>query len=231
MRKNKLLITLGFLLLFPVVAWAGLVDFTSPLWTEKDSGGDITVTTNKMDVSTMEKEEDSCVDYDYGEDHFGNFTHYFEFYFTAHTPTAYGGLWVLSNTSGATRTDLLAADLGLQAFSIRTGSGERQTYFTNTADDSGDFWEHLMLTLLYATIERRTAPGNAIDFKIYDDSGRTNLLVTLAVTYEATAFRHLGMVHSSEVAGGYITYYVQNLDLNEAVGLSIPIAQYHYMHH
>lgn len=204
-----------------------LVDFTSPAWTERDVPGDITVTANKQDVSTMEREADSCVHYDYDADHFTTFTHYIEGYWTANSAQQnYGGIWILSDVAGATEQDLNAANLGMSVYFRRNNSSVNLIAMMNRADNNSDTYTPSLGTLYYLTIERRTDPGNANDCKIYDDAPRTNLVDTIAVTYEAAAFRYLGCVHSSESAGANITYYVQDLDLNEAVAAAPTAALY-----
>lgn len=215
----KKLISLFIITLFPLLCFGGYEDYTT--FSETDSAGDITLTSaTRYDVATMRRDANSSIYKSYGANHFGSFDHDVTGYFdTKDLGYETGGIWMLNNTGHMTDSDMDTANEGITAAFYYDGSNE-MVVFKNYVNDSTDTNNTINLdTLYYFTIVRTTNPSNSLTCKIYDDSGRTNLVDTLTVTYEATTYQYLGGAFSRDSASvpdREITYYVENLDINEA---------------
>ncbi|HFD32032.1 MAG TPA: hypothetical protein ENJ28_04890 [Gammaproteobacteria bacterium] len=191
-------------------------------YTEVDGNGDLTVTTSKVDFTTMPANVTDYLYDDKGASHWsGDFNIDFDFELTAtNGANVQGILTSISNTVG-----------------IPNDSTSFMTYFETSsltpylADiDSAGNWDswaggsNLSLnTIYYCTLSRT---GNTLDWDIYSNSSRTTLVqnITIAITNTAQTFRYVYPVSSIAIGDGSdVTGYVQNLDLNEAVASGIPI--------
>jgi len=197
------------LLLFAAAIGNGAENFTS--FTEKDGGGDITVTSTKSDVTTMIRNTDSCVSEDYGAGNFTTFVHDIEAYYSFQDTYGLGGIYYVGDTDGCTVAVFNTIDHGFGSWFYNG-----RLYIRNAANGNEDYGAVSISTLYYLTYERT---GSTQKCYIYSDSGRTSLVDTLEVTYDGAAYQYLGVTFSREssaVPSDAISFYVQNLDLNEA---------------
>lgn len=217
--RNIIRLAIGLLLIISLVCSIELPvlsateDFTDG-WNETDGNSDITVTSNKVDVSTMIANVESYVYKDYGSDHFGDFEHLLTFYLAwVGGGDSWGGIWSLTNSAGATDADLLTANTGLGVF-YKGSPGDPTIYVWDYSDDSNSSYTLSYGTTYYLTISRS---DTTLSLKLYSDASRETLLTTKTTTCPITAFRYLQTVYSKEAAGSdAYTYYVEDLDLQEA---------------
>ncbi len=201
-------------LLSYTLAFAATEDFTA--YTEVDSDSDITVTSSKIDVSSMRKSANSSVYKDYTASYFGEFSHNIDAYITScSVQYCYGGIWNVSNTAAATYADQSSGIDGY-GLAVRRVSSTYEFYFYKHEGSSDSDTSSIGLSLstsYYLTIAR---DDSTITVKVYSDSERTTLLDTLAVDYDGATFQYLSAVHSMDLAGTEsVTYYVENLEFTD----------------
>lgn len=210
LKKLFLLISI---LLYTSIGYCALEDFTT--YTEVDEDGDLTVTSTKVDVSSMAQTPVSYVTKDFDAGHFGDFEHFIDIRATAFSAD-FGACAFhhISNTVAATRTALGTANIGYWAWIQRMSGNNPGTLFENFDGDDLDFATISLDTTYYCTIQRTST---ALELRLYSDSDRTTLLDTVSITRTATTFRYAGPMASLEGGGGQsITCFTENLDLNEA---------------
>ena len=195
-------------------------------YTEVDSAGDITITSTKVDISTMRRDADSSVYKDFSANHFGNFSHDLEIYWSAYSgqyPILLN--WHVSDITAATLQGI--TDSGGFGVGFYHDTSNMLVTLENRSDSDSDSWNGPTVdTLYYITIERSTGP-DALECLIYSDSGRTTLIDTLTVTYNSTTWRYLGACGSADsgaIPDSTLSCYCQNLDINEAAGGNAPTA-------
>lgn len=200
-------------------------------YTETDSGGDITVTSTKADVSTMEDDAVSYVRKSFGANYFTTFEIDFEGYLdlTSESGYPFGGVCALSANDAKTLEALLADNEGVSCyFQWLDYNSTKILRLRQYWDDNGDNYTCAYDTLYYCTFKRT---GSALQLLIYSDSGRTSLLDTLSVTFNSTGCEYLYAISSAgrtSPDNDTSTYYGQNYEIISAGGLSIPVAMHHY---
>ena len=149
---------------------------------------------------------------DFGASHFGNFTHFIDFYLDAvgGSSTSIAGYGV-----GTSVDDMNAQTDALGVYWSGSTSPERQINIRDLADDDIDFTALLALDTTYYLKVIRT--GTAWSCEIYTGGREDTLADTIAITGTATAFRYLFAAWSYNVAAGArdITGWMENLDLQE----------------
>lgn len=197
------------------------VDFTTG--TENDPSSKITVTSTKVDWAALPTADAANVYKDYTADHFGgNYEHLWENYLNSSTTNGDGAVnWGLTNL-----TDL------------KFGSAD--DYHAVLVSDEGSFWcflrEHSGSvyqdydtglsygTLYYMKTKRDEAVGTygTLYNYVYSDSGRTTLVASQTITlHENANFRYLYGLAAKGSAGGTLTGYTQNFDIQEGASSSI----------
>lgn len=209
-------------------------DLTS--YTESDESSVLSLTgTNKANFTALPRNlHETLFSYDYTADHFGDFEWLYEGYLSSADMGAnYAAeCWIGASTVAASLVDMTYfVGSGLSG---RTGGGGEYFIHLLEVDDGveGDvdtYYACSLDTLYYFTLTRS---GAAVTLKIYDDSGRTNLVDTLEITAIENALRYSIVAAShwedSAAEDSSITGYYQDLDLQEDVGISIPAAMHHY---
>ncbi len=192
-------------------------------YTLSSAGGTIGVTSTRATATAFSTRTASgVVQSDKGAAHFsGDFTHLLTFYWDPDIPSSQTfGAWMLSNVTG----DLHASDsVDSPAMYLVVSDNDNPQkmklgdYRSSTYNE--DVWQGPDNAIIYyLKIERI---GTALTCRVYDDSGRTNLLHTLAITLaSATSFRYVGVVLGYNDGGtsGVVSGYVENLDLQEGGG-------------
>ncbi len=196
-----------------------LEDFTG--YTEVDSGTDITVTSTKVDVVTMNRAANSSVYKDAGAAHFGDFTHKFEIYISFATDAdSIHGHWGLSNAAASTIQDIVTANIGMAFFySIAATDILKIKDWENDLSDQTGEGVASDGVLYFITIDRSgtttTARIHTTDY--YGEPGSSEV-DTLTFTSSNTTYRYVMACLSRDAAGVTPTsFYTQNLDLQEAV--------------
>jgi len=204
-------------------------DFTG--YTEVDEGADITVTSTKVDMVAVPKDDTTHVTLDKTAGHFsGDFTHLITmFAASGNTETSQMGMWALSNSLGGLLTIFNASGDEVAVYFLDV-SGACRMY--NAENDSGTFYSDFSGlsydTIYYPSIERDEAASTYGDMilKIYDDSGRTSLVdtVTLSMHTSKKDYRYIYACQTWKDASNNaeFTGYSQNLDLQEAAAATWP---------
>lgn len=190
-------------------------DFTT--YTEEDPNDHIgLVGTNHVDF-TAYRNEDAYLYKDYGENHFGDFTHDIDVYCdTRSGVNPIAGVWALTNDVDDLKGIKDAGGTAICVQFYRKSDGTlvlrlREIYdFTNYVDDyvaSYDTWYYLV-------IEKN---GTSLTCKIYSDSDRTNLLDTLSLTLHGDwQFQYVfSAITNNTGSTDYFIVDIENLDLNE----------------
>ncbi len=189
-----------------------LEDFTT--YTEVDSGADITVTSTKVDVSSMDRGADSHVSKSFGASHFGDFEHRFEVLISAQTGSAIHGHWGLANAA-SNLEDLIIANVGM-AYYFTVNIHKIKDWENDASDQTTEL---SLSTLYYVTMSRSgtttTARIHTTDY--YGEPGSVEV-DTLTYTSSSTAYQYVMVTLSRGSSSGSPTsFYTQNLDLQEAV--------------
>ena len=228
-NKKRISLIIGIALtafLLPTVALAGYEDFTT--YTEVDAGNNITVATNKISWTALDRNEESYVYADKGVDHFdGDFSHKFEIYRenASGYPVIY--YWGIANAVD----DLLGIDNAggdFQAFLFEASEGGGGTITLRICENgstTSDSWTAALdTTVYYVTVERDDDGGangtGQLTAEIRTGSHTGTLQDTLTVdcgSGEQNDFRYIYGVsahnsgHSDRCSDGYTA----NLDLQE----------------
>jgi len=186
-------------------------------YTEVDPESDLTVTSSKVDIDTMDFDYDAYVRADKGANHFGDFEHLVTSEFTA-----YSALWTTScfwalgdGVGDVSYTDMNTVNKGLFARMRWTGSAV-EARLKDCTNDNTDVWAGASTaTPYYMTIERS---GTTLTCKIYSDASRTTLEDTLSITCGTDLYRYIfaTMAGGSSTGSREYTGYVEDLDLQEA---------------
>ncbi len=188
-----------------------LEDFTG--YAEVDSGADITVTSTKVDVSSMDRGAVSHVSKSFGASHFGDFEHRFEVLISAQTGSAIHGHWGLANAA-STLADIITANVGM-AYFFTVNIHKIKDWENDASDETGAL---SLSTLYYVTMSRSgtttTARIHTTDY--YGEPGSVEV-DTLTYTSSSTAYQYVMACLSRDSSSGSPTsFYTQNLDLQEA---------------
>ena len=207
---------------FAYYAKPKLENFTT--FTEVDEDGDYTITSTKIDISSLRGDAVSYVYKDMGANFFsGDFTHKLEVFVNSGSSDGQSTkLWAVSNDIG-TYSSLTTGSKSFLA--LRADREGTQSLIRIIEVDSGTAYTDQWIggdddTLYYLTITRDEATGTygTIYCYIYSDSGRTTLVDTLSVALHTSKkdFRYIYGAMSRGTTGesDYFTGYVQNLDLN-----------------
>ncbi len=190
-------------------------------WTEVDGGGDLTVTSSKIDVVTQ---ANNVTNYVYKSLSLGtaDYDHDFECYVSVAstgTPTLF--FYGVS-------TGIATLDVGF-SISCYVETGSLTPYITDI--DSGGTWTTFtagsnltISTLYYCTFKR---VGNTATWDIYSDSSRTTLVqsISMAISNNTQSYQYVYAESSYNWAdASTFSYYVQNVDLKApAPSSGIPI--------
>lgn len=193
-----------------------IVDFTTG--TEVDPGSKITVSSTKTDWAACATNSVSMVYKDYGSAYFaGDYEHLWEAYLDSGTTNGDGAVnWGLANVT-------------------TLNFGSTVDYHAVLVSDEGSFWCFLREysttvyqdydtgmsygTLYYMKTKRDEAVGTygTLYNYVYSDSGRTTLVHSQTITlHENADFQYLYSFSAKGSAGGTLTGYTQNFDLQEA---------------
>lgn len=168
-------------------------------FTEVDSAGDLTVTSAACQFSSMQRDADSYVYWNYGAGFLTNFRVNLEFQITNVSGNAGTAVLVaISDTIGSLQDTITATD-GIDILAY-ANSGDMQIHMTDRSNSNTDFYTigGTSTAVLYCTFERK---GTTATFKIYSDSNRSTLVDTLTITCESTAKRYFYVLQSRYASG------------------------------
>lgn len=196
-------------------------DFTD--YVEEDPNNRFTVTSNKIDISGLQADENAYVYKDKGVDHFdGDFEHLLETYIESGDTGGSVNSWVLANVvaerDGANENMLFLVSYRYTDSSIRLYLME-----LDGSSASYEIYTGSLLTSYYLKIKRDESAGDygTLYCYVYDDAERTNLVDTLTVALHTSKkdFRYIyGAQSHNHSDSSAITGYTQNLDLQEVTG-------------
>jgi len=190
-------------------------DFTSPNYTEIDDEDDITVTTNKIDVDTMERSTTGIVYKNFGEDFFEDFEHFYDLYVGTSTgQDSVAGFWALNN-SAIGLDPMNDADTGMSAYLYEGGTSVRRIYIKDYSNDEFDNYTVSPTTQYYLILKRvDTTFTCAIYLSAEDRALEQNEEDILTIDCAATKYSHMLAVVSMDRAGSQSwTFYTENLDI------------------
>lgn len=209
-----------------------LEDFTT--YSETDPETRIAFTANHID-STISKNADAYLYKDKGVGHFTDFEHLITVQGNDGAPcdnNAIDYIWAVTNDiadwKGLVDNNKHAIAVNLYDFYDTPGLiGLRECH--NGSVYADNYTSPASNTPYYLTIEKS---GTTFTCKIYSDASRTTLVDTLTLTLQANnSWRYIFAVMSYNVANiDQCNDDVDDLDLQEAAGLSIPVAMHHYGH-
>lgn len=187
-------------------------------WTELDPATFINadIDDTRADYIDLPLNIDAYFSRDFGGGHFTNFTHLITCYMEL--VTGLSSSWS-GYSLGATVDDLFGQSDALQVVFVGDG-GFFDIMIRDASDNDRDDFSVSGGTLYYL---KPTRNGTAWSVEIYDDSGRTNLIATPAVTGTNTAFRYGLVAQSGNTASGdrKVTGYWKDLDLQEGAAVSL----------
>lgn len=218
-------------------------DFTDG-WTENDPAGagsttgDIQWTANHLDFKAY-RNKDSNFYKDKGAGHFGDFEHWIDFKHVAKGSTVYAWqiLWMLSNDvddvkglNDASKT-LIAIYGVVQAVGGKTTIKILEAY-SGSFYASGTGYDVTKGTTVYLKIIKS---GTSLTCKVYtsaanriSDTGATTLSLTLQADHQTRYVFVANTYNDNTNTNKWGDCDIENLDLKEAAGLSIPVAMHHY---
>lgn len=193
-------------------------------YTEVDSASDITISGYSLTASTIRRDANSTVSYDFGAGYFGNFTVYFSVTASAQSSTGYAncGVMFFGNTVG-TYQDKLDSNDGfclLILWNPATG-GHWQWLANNFVTDGQTAYDDVATTPLtrYFTMTRS---GTTLTTNIYSDSTRATLVQTLTLTVPSTTYRYFQALGSRDATGTgeseTISFTIENIAFEGATG-------------
>lgn len=204
-------------------------------YTEVDEQDVITVTSNKIDFANSNTRTYKGYVYkDKGENHFdGDFEHLIEFYESANEDYSLHGIWTLANMVGDLNEILGASESALLMYLYSDAEVFKLLEF-DSGSQSEDVDNYSLSTLYYVKVSRDDDAGTygTLYCYVYDDAERTNLIFDLAVPLNTSKkdfqyiYGHISY-DDNKVQDPIETGYQQNFDLQEAVGISIPVVMKH----
>jgi len=204
-----------------------LEDFTT--YDETDEDGDITVSANNIDVSSMQRIADSHVSSDKGVDHFnGDFEFIEEVIIASATALSAEIEFCGVANSQESLIDIFNASGNLQTAQVLNSGSETVPSFAAIEIDAGDFENGSQInasedTQYYCEFERDESVGSFgdLEIRVYDDVGRTSLVGTSTQTLRTAKrdFRYVYALQSKNSGTSAMVWTgdVDNLDLQEAV--------------
>jgi hypothetical protein len=175
-------------------------------FTEVDSGSDLVVHKNRVEITNMQEDADSYVYKDYGASYFGDFVIRFEIDVNTVANTSETAFVCVSDTIGS-KADMVAADDGLRMYVRADATGTDLWLVCESTDNSDSYQRTAYLANFHCEMERS---GTTLTLKIYNDKFFTDLADTLTLTCEAGAKRYLSVLSSeddapeTDVISGYI---------------------------
>ena len=178
--------TLLIVLLWQSVCFGVTEDLTT--YTEVDEGSDLTVTSTKVDISTIQMNRLSYVRRDMGSVCIGDF----DIDFTCRITTDLSGTsWrclALSDTTSTSRTTMDSNNTGI-AFDYNRYFAGPQWRLRDEENSQSDVTANFAAPQTrYMTVART---GTALTAQIYTDSGRTTLEDTLSLTSGTDTYQYL----------------------------------------
>ncbi len=191
-------------------------------YTEVDLSGVLTVTSPKVVAVNCTRDIDAYVYKDFGVNYFNGFSVDFEVY--QDNLTGSGGSVIAPGftvSAVGDYTDFGFWDIAVNVNQVVT----RRITLRRGYLQAADYFEISDDTLYYCTLERLTN-SDTVTVKIYDDSGRTNLLDTLSVSGFGIARRWrycYGFTSNNAGLGGRRwDGYVQNMEITITTPPFIP---------
>jgi len=198
-----------------------LEDFTS--YTEFDPQNHLSQASSRSTFDGVKKEESCYLYKDKGEGHFDlsqDFEHLFDFCITsAETSGSWIALWALWNGLGD-QDDVSGSSDGLLIIFYHSTSTVRRLHARIWKDGSyvQEYMNYAISfgTTYYAKVNW-VASTSTLEFRVYTDPDRTNLVVSLSISKSGVDnLRYIMCPQSATAsAGGAIVGYVENLDLQE----------------
>jgi hypothetical protein len=198
---------------------AGFENFLA--YTEVDPNDRYSVTSNKVDVTALTRDETAYVYRDAGVDFFdGDFTQRFEAYVSSLT-TVSGTAYVCAKTNDLDdMSALLSGSKPVLMTTLQRGAANYGFYIQEFYDGSSylDGDDLSADTLYYFTVVRDENVGaNGTYYQyIYSDANRTTLVASQSLALHAKVdFRYIMAIDSGDVdiPGQTWTGYIQNLEL------------------
>ena len=201
-------------------------DFSAPNYTELDPNGRYAIgngggTNSKITVTGLTRNETAYIYKDFGAAHFGAFDHKLQAKTTAHeggTPSTL--LWAISNVVNQRKYWYDNDSEALQAyFWMERSLAKTRISVWDTEDDDNDTFNLAGGVVYYITISRDGA-AFALYIRITSHSGALQDTLLLSPV-AARTYRYLFGVNSyNDANGAAMSYYVQDLDLQEAAALA-----------
>jgi len=190
-------------------------------YTEQDTGGYLSETTNKVTATNMPANVTSYLYADGGTNFIsGDFTHYFDFLATQVSGTGYMFPWAVSDTLGLPRTN--GTNLFVQI--AAAGNGANGTYIYLIERYGGTQYNTTAIVLngnthYYLTIIRS---GTTATVHVYTDAARTSEVGTSpqSITlHSVQGYRYVyGMTSASDIGTGVCSGYSNNMSLGGISG-------------
>lgn len=162
-----------------------IIDFSS--YTEVDPSSYLTISTTKVEWTSLPRNVDAYLYYDYGTDNFDALDVDFDLYLDAHS--TYGRVGALAFTNTVDDANAFAST-DLSVVTHKTNSTTHKIRLIRGNDVAYDEYTCSTGTTYYCTLVR-AAGNDTATLYIYSDSDRTSLLDTLVVTgFSTTKWRY-----------------------------------------
>ena len=189
----------------------------------KVGGVNVTVAPQQLDF-TLTRNEETHLSLDLGVDNFEDVDHLGSFVITARDTSGLAMMYALTNTPD-------------DALAIRNGTGLQIRFFHASGPDENrinllftnagsvlindDYISYILGTRLWW---RLTRVGSLAVLRLYDDSGRTNLIATLSGTGDTTKFRYHEPLAAWNNGNAFEAEgIVYGTDLQEAAAAAMPL--------
>ena len=211
----------GFVEGTPSIIAPTYVDVDLTTYTEVDENGDLTVTANKVDVSTMRADANTYLVYDYGVDTIGEFAHRFKVNWSGVNATGYGPkgvVWAITQDTNFTLGLMSSNDDGVSLIVSSSGDGATLNMVLRD-DDTDDFSVFSVASIPDDFWVEMTRRGNWVVARIYSDDAFSILAGVMAVEVNTGDYRfHLAMAGVD--IGSFdddITFYVSDYEIDNVV--------------
>jgi hypothetical protein len=182
-------------------------------YTEDDSSGLLTVTSNKIAWSNLTRGDYAAVYKSFGSGHFGDLEHKFTFRNGTYSGNLTGAvIWSVADDYHS-EADMANADNGIRATAYRYYS--TNLYFRDESNGNFDEVANMFFnnTTYYITVAQS---GTTATFSVYYDPDRTNLRNTASITTSGATYEYLNALCAQEYSGSTICDgYLEDLDLQE----------------
>jgi len=195
-------------------------------YTETDPGTDnLSVATNQITFTNLDRESGDYVLKDFGAAHFGNFEHLYKWCCTALGAGSYAVVWHVGNDA----TPDVYSNPAIFTYIWFRASANSYVYLgertASYQEDSSNLGYEKFNVPYYLTTKK---DATALTSKIYTDAARTVLYDTLSLAITDNTFRYMTPCCTFGGSGAFdINGYSADLDLQEAAGASIPIIMHH----